>query len=168
MQRQATGIRPITNLPLRVRIFNIKSGRYLSVEGDKRNWQNDDASLTIRDWMELPVRESPQVWTIIPFRDDMYHLVNQYSGSLACIRGRDRDNGATMIQYHNQYTLPENEPFQEWNFTELNNGNWLIKNANSNKFVGPEDRSTSNDHYCVQWDNQTSEDSYQEWTFEAR
>lgn len=150
----------------RVRIMNVKSGRYLSIEGDESNWQNDNASLTIRDWLGLTTLASPQVWNIIQFRENCWILMNQYSGFLACIRGRGTGDGDTVIQYHAQYTLPS-EPFQEWSFQQLPNGNWLIKNANSEKYIGPQDRGTSNDLYCIQWSDQTSEDSYQEWVFES-
>ena len=146
----------------RVRIKNIKSGRYLSIEGDASNWSNDDASLTIRDFLNLPTLESPQVWNIIQFRSESWVLLNQYSMCVACIRNRSTDIDATVIQYHTQDLA-----FQQWNFEQLENGNWLIKNLNSNKYIGPQNRSTANDHYCIQWDNQTSEDSYQEWIFET-
>jgi hypothetical protein len=148
---------------VRVRIMNVKSGRYLSIEGDKTNWGNDDASLSIRDWMNKPVLESPQVWNIIKYRDNEWIMMNQYSKYLACIRGRSTDNNATAIQYHAQF-LPT-DPFQEWNF-EPSNGNYLIKNYKSKKFIGPHGRGTGQDNYIIQWDDQTSEDNYQEWVFE--
>jgi hypothetical protein len=160
------GVDPNTQKSLRVRIKNIKSGRYLSIEADQNNWKNDDASLTIRDWLGIDVLNSPQVWTILRYRANSYILINQYSGYLASIRGRSKDNGATVTQYHCQ--LPISEPFQQWVFRKLENGNYLIQNVNSSKFVGPQGRSTGNDHYCIQWDNQTNEDSYQEWVFEEQ
>ena len=144
----------------RVMIQNIKSGRYLSIEGDNSNWSKDDASLTIRDSLNLPVLESPQVWNIIQIRKSSWILLNQYSMNVACIRGRSTDNGATVIQYHTQGIA-----FQEWDFRQLQNGNWLIRNQNSEKYIGPQNRSTANDHYCIQWDDQTGEDSYQQWQF---
>ncbi len=150
----------------RVRIKNLKSGRYLSIEGDQSNWCRDDASLTIRDWLGGNVIENPQVWNIIHYRDSQWIMLNQFSKALACIRGRSKDDGATVIQYHSQCLIGKNEPFQEWSFTLLENGNYLIKNANSGKYIGPQGRSTENDHYCIQYTDQTSLDSYQEWVFE--
>lgn len=150
----------------RVRVKNIKSGRYLSVEGDASNWCNDDASLTIRDLLDLDVLESPQVWNIIKYRQSQWIMLNQYSKALACIRGRSTSNGATVIQYHTQCLVGEDEPFQSWRFVQLGNGYYLIQNANSGKYIGPQDRSIANDHYCIQWDDQTSIDIYQEWVFE--
>ena len=147
---------------VRVRIKNVKSGRYLSIQGEKSDWNNDDASLTIRDWLNIPTLGSPQVRNIIQFRETAWILLNQYSMRVACIRARSTDNNATVIQYFTQ-----NDIFQQWNFEKLENGNWLIKNLNSKKYIGPENRSTSNDHFCIQWDNQTKEDSFQEWQFEA-
>ncbi|MGE7957821.1 RICIN domain-containing protein [Pseudomonas sp. NPDC089530] len=144
----------------RVMIQNIKSGRYLSIEGDASNWSEDGASLTIRDKLNKPVLESPQVWHIIQFRSAAWVLFNQYSMNVACIRSRSTDDGATVIQYHTQ-----GQAFQEWDFKQLPNGNWLIRNLNSEKYIGPQGRSTANDHYCIQWSNQTSEDSYQQWQF---
>ncbi|MBI1320965.1 MAG: hypothetical protein GC168_18720 [Candidatus Hydrogenedens sp.] len=155
---------PNTAKSLRVQIKNIKSGRYLSVEGDDNNWKRDDASLTIRDSLGLAAVSSPQVWTILQYRPNSYILINQYSGSLACIRARSQGNGATAIQYHSELVYAP-EPFQQWNFTQLKNKNWLIGNQNSGKFIGPQARETGNDHYCIQWDDQTAEDSYQEWEF---
>ncbi len=147
----------------RVRIKNIKSGKYLSVEGDSSNWLNDDASLTIREWLNLPPLKSPQVWHILQQGDNSWIMLNQNSCLLASIRARSQDNDATVIQYHAQ-NVPEK--FQHWNFELLENSNFLIKNVHSNKYIGPQCRSTENDHYCIQWDNQTLEDSYQEWIFE--
>jgi hypothetical protein len=155
---------PHTNKSLRVRIKNIKSGRYLSIEGDQNNWNNDDASLTINDWLGIDVLSSPQVWTILQYRANSYILINQFSGYLASIRGRSKDNGATVTQYHCQ--LPISEPFQQWTFKKLENGNYLIQNVNSSKYIGPHNRDTGNGTYCIQWDDQTGEDSYQEWVFE--
>jgi Ricin-type beta-trefoil lectin domain-like len=159
-----TAIDPRTQTSVRVRIQNIKSGRYLSIEGDQSNWANDDASLTIRDWLNKPILESPQVWTIIRYRDDQFTLINQYSKAYACIRGRSTTDNATVIQFHDQFVA---EPFQQWRFSPMQNGNWLIQNVNSLKYIGPQGRSTGNDHYCIQWTDQTSEDSYQEWVFLA-
>ncbi|WPN58495.1 RICIN domain-containing protein [Pseudomonas sp. P9_31] len=144
----------------RVMIQNIKSGRYLSIEGDASNWPNDNASLTIRDRLDKPTLENPQVWQIIQFRSTSWVLFNQYSMRVACIRGQSTGNGATVIQYHTQGLA-----FQEWDFKPLPNGNWLIRNINSGMYIGPQDRSTANDRYCIQWDDQTEEDSYQKWQF---
>jgi hypothetical protein len=150
---------------VRVRIKNVKSGRYLSIEGDETNWGREDASLSIRDWMEEePVLESPQIWNIIKYRDEEWIMLNQYSKYLACIRGRSTGNGATAIQYPAQF-LPT-DPFQEWNFKQLDNGNFLIGNDKSKKFLGPYYRETTQDTYIIQYDDQTSEDNYQEWVFE--
>ena len=95
-------------------------------------------------------------------------MLNQYSKALACIRARSSDNNAAVIQFHTQCLISENQPFQEWSFLPLENGNYLIKNANSSKCIGPEDRNTGNDQCCIQWSDQTSVDSYQEWVFEER
>lgn len=147
----------------RVRIMNVKSQRYLSIEGDNSNWNNDDASLTIRDWLNLPVLQSPQVWNIVQTPQGHWLLLNQYTCKLvACIRGRSNDNGATVIQYHTQVI---EEPFQQWDFVKKND-NYLIQNVNSEKYIGPHGRTTSNDEYCIQYVNQTAEDTYQLWTFE--
>jgi hypothetical protein len=151
---------------LKVRIKNVKSGRYLSLQGDQANWERDDTSLSIRDWMVMdkPQLESPQVWNIIQYRDDIWILMNQFSLNLACIRGRETGNGATAIQ-HNYHRTP-GQPFQMWRFKWLPNGHWLIQNVYSGKYLGPESRRTDNDHHCIQWDDQTGEDNYQEWVFE--
>jgi len=150
---------------VRVRILNVKSGRYLSIEKDQSNWSNDDASLSIRGWINKSVVESPQVWTIINYRDGKWILLNQYSLAAACIRARSTDNNATVIQYRIQNETMINDPFQLWTFEPLSNGNWYIQNIKSKKCIGPEGRSTSDDHFCIQWDKQP-EDSYQQWQFE--
>lgn len=147
----------------RVRIKNIKSGKYLSVQGDYSNWLNDDASLTIREWLNLSPLKSPQVWRILQKSDNSWIMLNQNSCLLASIRARSQSNDAIAIQYHIQNV---SEEFQHWNFELLENGNFLIKNVHSHKYIGPQCRSTENDHYCIQWDSQILEDSYQEWTFE--
>ena len=158
---------PRQSRPVRVRIQNIKSGRYLSIEKDQSNWNNDDASLSIRDWLNKPVLESPQVWNIIPFRTGNWILLNQYSMAAACIRARSVENNATVIQYHPQIETMHNysDPFQLWIFEPISNGNWYIQNLKSKRYIGPESRSTANDHFCIQWDKQP-EDSYQQWEFE--
>lgn len=148
----------------RVKIKNIKSGKYLSVEGDSPNWLNDDASLTIRPWLGLPILESSQVWRIFQQGDNSWVMLNQKSGLLASIRARSTDNNATAIQYHIQNV---HEKFQHWDFELLENGNFLIKNIHSQKYIGPQARSTEDDHYCIQWEDQTKEDSYQQWVFET-
>lgn len=148
---------------LKVRIINVKSGRYLSLQGDSSTWGNDDATLCIRDWipMDRPLLESPQIWNIIQFRSNAWIIMNQRSAHLACIRARDTGNEAVAIQHHNQGI-----PFQHWDFVRLDNGNWLIKNINSGKCLGPQGRSTENGRHCIQYDDQTREDNYQEWRFE--
>ena len=157
-----TNVDPRTETSIRVRIMNIKSGRYLSIEGKQDKWGNDDASLTIRDWMDGPVLESSQVWTIIRYRKDEFTIINQYSKAYACIRGKSKNDEATVTQYHDQFV---SEPFQQWRFSQMENQSWLIQNINSQKFIGPQGRSTANDHYCIQHTNQTDEDSFQEWVF---
>ncbi|MEG3921277.1 hypothetical protein QUA07_19515 [Microcoleus sp. T3_A4] len=154
---------------LRVRIKNIKSQRYLSIEGDKQNWDNDGASLTIRDPISLdddPV-VNPQVWHIIQFRSDAWIILNQYNAHLASIRDRSKDDRATAIIHHSEIGSAA-EPFQQWTFVSHEKGDgWLIQNMNSKKYIGPQDRSTENDHFCIiQFDNQTKEDNYQLWLFE--
>ncbi|MGZ8216133.1 RICIN domain-containing protein [Methylomagnum sp.] len=148
---------------VRVRIKNVKSGRYLSLEGGPSNWRNDDTSLSIKDWLGSDVKtlESPQVWNIIQYRESSWIILNQHSMHIACIRGRETGNGATAIQYHTQ-----GFSFQEWRFNPLQNGHWLIQNINSGRYLGPQGRETRNDHFCIQYDDQTREDNYQEWTFE--
>lgn len=156
-------VNPNTQKSLRVRIMNIKSGRYLSIEGDANNWKSDDASLTIHDWIDGDTLTSSQVWTILQYRAGAYILINQFSGYLTSIRGQSTDNGATVTQFHSQ--LPVTEPFQQWTFRQLENNNWLIGNVNSRRFIGPHNRDTNNGNYCIQYDDQTSQDSYQEWMF---
>lgn len=154
-------------LLVQVRIKNVKSGRYLSIQGnDLSYWNSDDASLTIRDKLNRSTVENPQVWNVIQFRPGKWILLNQYSMRVACIRGRSDDNDATVIQYHIQNETIPNDPFQLWTFERLDNGNWYIQNVKSKKCIGPQDRSTANDHYCIQYDKQP-EDSYQQWEFEA-
>ncbi|MCG8472156.1 MAG: RICIN domain-containing protein [Desulfobacterales bacterium] len=137
----------------------------LSIESEQSNWQNNDASLTIREFSPSDTLECPQVWNIIQFRKGAWIMMNQYSGFFASIRGRSTGDNATAIQFHAQYTLPS-EPFQEWDFIKLANGNWMIQNVHSQKYIGPENRSTENDHFCIQYSDQTIEDSYQQWVFE--
>lgn len=152
---------------LRVRIKNIKSQRYLSIEGDRQNWDNDGASLTIRKAISLddPL-VNPQVWHIIQFRSDAWIILNQYNSHLASIRARSKDNNATAIIHHSEI-LWTSEPFQQWTFGSHENGDgWLIQNKNSKKYIGPQGRNTGNDHFCVQFDDETIKDSYQLWVFE--
>jgi len=156
---------PNTNTSLRVRIKNIKSGRYLSIENPPDNWKNYDASLAINDWSGIEILSSPQVWTILRYRADDYILINQFSGNLASIRGRSTDNGATAMQFFGQLQVAS-EKFQEWTFRKLQNGNYLIGNVNSGKYIGPHDRSTAPNTFLVQWEDQKGEDSYQEWVFD--
>jgi len=160
---QAT-VDPRAKTSIRVRAMNIASGRYLSIEGDENNWGRDDASLAIRDWIKRPPLESPQVWTILQYRQNEFTMINQYSKAYASIRARSKSNEATVTQSHDEYT--PKEPFQQWKFEHLENGYWLIRNLHSSLFVGPQGRSTKEGAYCIQWANQTKDSSYQEWVFE--
>lgn len=142
-----------------------KSERFLSVEG--KEWDGNDASLTIRDWMDMSPDKSPQVWILKQIErlssPAFWILENQHSGKMACIRGQSKGNDATVIQHERDGELL---PYQFWNFLQLQNGNWLIQNINSGKFIGPQGRDEkTNDHYCIQYDNQTGDDSYQQWQF---
>jgi hypothetical protein len=159
-------VNPNTNTCHRVRIKNIKSQRYMSIERPYDNWKNYDASLTIDDWLPIspePILSSSQVWTILRSRAESYLLINQISGDFAGIRGRGTGNGDTASQYYSQLQVPEQ--FQQWKFQPYGNV-WLIQNVNSRKFIGPHARSTEPNTYLIQWDDQTREDSYQEWEFE--
>jgi Ricin-type beta-trefoil lectin domain-like len=141
----------------------MKSGRWLSIEGSKDNWASDNATVTIRDG--LADAPSPQIWTIIPY-GTAWVLINAYSMKLLSIRDRSTDNNATVTQFHAQ--IGESGPiYQTWSFDQLNNDYFLIRNLHSNKFIGPHGRSTGQDAYCIQYENQSGKDSYQEWTFEA-
>jgi hypothetical protein len=161
-----TSIDPRQN-HVRVRIKNVKSGRYLSLQGTETEWGNDEIGLSIKDLMEDElVLESPQVWNIIQYRDNEWIMMNQYSKYLACIHDRKTDNDVPAVQYHSQF-LPT-EPFQEWYFQPLfeDKGIYLIENCNSQKFIGPYERHTEDGTPIIQYDDQTSEDTYQEWVFE--
>lgn len=149
---------------VKVRIKNVKSGRYLSLQDGPDRWMNNDNSLCIRDLMgpEVQPLENPQVWNIFQHRKNAWKIQNQFSSHIACIRGRETGNNATAIQHHNEGLV-----FQEWNFKPLPNGNWLIQNNNSGKFIGPQGRSTNHHQHCIQYDDQTKEDNYQEWVFES-
>ncbi|MFD2234581.1 RICIN domain-containing protein [Phaeospirillum tilakii] len=146
----------------RVRILNNKSGLYLGLEGKEDNWSGDDTSLAIRQLdSSHPDLESPQVWSIIQYRPAGWIMLNQFSMKVACIRDRSTDNGATAIQYHT-----EGLSFQQWNFVQQDNQTWLIQNLHSNRFIGPQGRSVQENHYVIQWNDQSGDDTYQAWTFQ--
>ncbi|HLL06221.1 MAG TPA: RICIN domain-containing protein [Myxococcaceae bacterium] len=158
---QATNLRAAGAGGLRrVRIQNVKSKNFLGIEGDE--WGSDSLNLAIRELSGLPPRESPQVWILFPFREDnVFWLVNQYSGYLASVNGQSLDNDARVIQYPCEF-VAEKPTFQEWEFVQRN-GRVLIKNMHSQKFIGPKGRATNDGQLCIQYEDQSGSDNYQEW-----
>ena len=143
------------------KIRNVKSGRYLSLEGPNEGWDNNDTSVTINDDLQLPAEGSPQIWKIKTYVYQTYVIINNFSGKYLSIRGKSQDNDATVIQYEDQELN-----FQQWYIVARAGPVYLIENVNSGKFIGPHARSTDNGTYCIQFDNQSNDDQYQLWAFE--
>ncbi|WP_446011835.1 RICIN domain-containing protein [Candidatus Electrothrix sp.] len=149
----------------RYRFQNIKNGSlYLGVQDNMRF--DNDGSLALEQYDNISgsgILLSSQVWYLIQYQSKgTYIMINQRTGYLACIRGRSKDNGATAIQYYTQL-VESNGSFQLWTFQDYN-GNILIRNVNSQKYIGPNSRNASNNNYIIQWSDQTSEDDYQVWS----
>lgn len=148
----------------RYRFQNVKNADlYLGVQDNMILDNGGSLALEPYDgYQGSQILQSSQIWYLVKYSiESEYMMINQRTGYLACIRGRSTDDGATAIQYYTQLVESDGS-FQLWTFEEYN-GNLLIRNVNSQKYIGPHSRQATQNNYIIQYHNQTSEDNYQEW-----
>ena len=134
----------------RYRFQNVKNENlYLGIQNDMKLDNGGSLALEQHDISGSDLLLSSQVWYLIQYKSTgTYMMINQRTGYLACIRGRSKDDGATAIQYYTQL-VESDGGFQLWTFEDYK-GNIFIRNVNSQKYLGPQNRDASNNKYIIQ------------------